>query len=133
MATIGKAVSERSRCGEPQRQEAGTDDDILELVDKLPPETGAEGAASASAEDALLSTVAADASAEALAGFAEAVEQTEVAARRLPVREGGETIEDMIRAMLKPMLNEWLNTHLPDIVERLVSREIQRLSLSGRR
>jgi len=81
----------------------------------------------------LLSTVAADASAEALAGFAGAVEQTEVAARRLSVREGGETIEDMIRAMLKPMLNEWLNTHLPDIVERLVSREIQRLSLSGRR
>ncbi len=133
MATIGKAVSEQSRGGGPAPQEAGTDDDILELVDKLPPETGADEAAPPSGEDELVSTVAAAASAEAFAGLAEAVEKNEVAARRLPVREGGETIEDMIRTMLKPMLNEWLDAHLPDIVERLVSREIQRLSLPGRR
>ena len=130
MATIGKAVSDESRNSRPAPQEAEGDDDILELVDELPPEDDA--VAGPEAEE-LVSTAAAAASAEAFAGLAEAVEQDETASRRLPVQEGGETIEDMVRAMLKPMLNEWLDAHLPDIVERLVDEEIQRLSRSGRR
>ena len=130
MATIGKAVSDESRNSRPAPQEAEGDDDILELVDELPPEDDA--VAGPEAEE-LVSTAAATASAEAFAGLAEAVEQGETASRRLPVQEGGETIEDMVRAMLKPMLNEWLDAHLPDIVERLVDEEIQRLSRSGRR
>ncbi len=129
MATIGKAVTEESRSSGAAELEAG-DDDVLELVDELPPEDDA--AAGAEAEE-LVSTVAAAASAEAFSGLAKAVEQDETAARRLPVSEGGETIEDMVRAMLKPMLSEWLDAHLPDIVERLVEEEIQRLSRSGRR
>ena len=130
MATIGKAVSDESRNSRPAPQEAEGDDDILELVNELPPEDDA--VAGPEAEE-LVSTAAAAASAEAFAGLAEAVEQGETASRRLPVQEGGETIEDMVRAMLKPMLNEWLDAHLPDIVERLVDEEIQRLSRSGRR
>ena len=130
MATIGKAVSDESRIDRPESQEAEADDDILELVDEVSPEDDA--GAAAESED-LVSTVAAAASAEAFAGLAQAVEQGEAAARRLPVSEGGETIEDMVRAMLKPMLHEWLDTHLPGIVERLVDEEIQRLSRSGRR
>ena len=129
MATIGKAVTEESRSSGAAELEAG-DDDVLELVDEVPPE--GDAAAGAEAEE-LVSTVAAAASAEAFSGLAKAVEQDETAARRLPVSEGGETIEDMVRAMLKPMLSEWLDEHLPDIVERLVAEEIQRLSRSGRR
>ena len=129
MATIGKAVTEESRSSGVAELEAG-DDDVLELVDELPPEGGAAGGAEA---EELVSTVAAAASAEAFSGLAKAVEQDESAARRLPVSEGGETIEDMVRAMLKPMLSEWLDAHLPDIVERLVEEEIQRLSRAGRR
>ena len=129
MATIGKAVTEESRSSGAAELEAG-DDDVLELVDEVPPEDEAPDAAEA---EELVSTVAAAASAEAFSGLAKAVEQDETAARRLPVSEGGETIEDMVRAMLKPMLSEWLDAHLPDIVERLVAEEIQRLSRSGRR
>ena len=129
MATIGKAVTEESRSSGAAELEAG-DDDVLELVDEVPPEGDAPDAAEA---EELVSTVAAAASAEAFSGLAKAVEQDETAARRLPVSEGGETIEDMVRAMLKPMLSEWLDAHLPDIVERLVAEEIQRLSRSGRR
>ena len=129
MATIGKAVTEESRSSGAAELEAG-DDDVLELVDEVPPEGDAPDAAEA---EELVSTVAAAASAEAFSGLAKAVEQDETAARRLPVSEGGETIEDMVRAMLKPMLSEWLDAHLPDIVERLVEEEIQRLSRSGRR
>jgi len=41
---------------------------------------------------------------------------------------GGLTIEDMIREMLKPLLREWLDANLPNTVERLVHEEIKRLS-----
>ena len=128
MASIGKAVSDETRTADPAQPDS--DDDILELTDEVPPEGEAE--AGAGGED-LVSTSTAAASAEAFAGLAQAVEEGETAARRLPVSEGGETIEDMVRAMLKPMLNEWLDAHLPDIVERLVEEEIRRLSRSGRR
>ena len=37
-------------------------------------------------------------------------------------------IEDHLRAMLRPMLREWLDTHLPGIVERLVQGEIARIA-----
>ena len=128
MASIGKAVSDETRTADPAQPDS--DDDILELTDEVPPEGEAE--AGAGGED-LVSTSTAAASAEAFAGLAQAVEEGETAARRLPVSEGGETIEDMVRAMLKPMLNEWLDRLLPDFVERLVEEEIQRLSRSGRR
>lgn len=41
---------------------------------------------------------------------------------------GGKTIEDLVREMLRPMLKEWLDRNLPPMVERLVEREITRLT-----
>jgi cell pole-organizing protein PopZ len=41
---------------------------------------------------------------------------------------GGLTIEDIIRDMLKPLLREWLDANLPTMVERLVHEEIKRIS-----
>lgn len=38
------------------------------------------------------------------------------------------TIEDLIRAMLRPMLKSWLDDNLPTMVERLVQDEIERVS-----
>ena len=42
--------------------------------------------------------------------------------------EGGKTIEDMVKEMLRPMLKEWLDRNLPPMVERIVEREIMRLT-----
>lgn len=38
------------------------------------------------------------------------------------------TLEGMVREMLRPMLKEWLDARLPEIVERLVAREIARIT-----
>jgi uncharacterized protein len=38
------------------------------------------------------------------------------------------SLESVVREMLRPMLKEWLDTHLPPIVERLVERELRRMS-----
>jgi cell pole-organizing protein PopZ len=43
--------------------------------------------------------------------------------------EGSEnTLEGLVREMLKPMLREWLDANLPEIVESTVAREIARLT-----
>jgi uncharacterized protein len=43
-----------------------------------------------------------------------------------PVDAGA--LEAVVREMLKPMLKEWLDQRLPEIVEDLVTREIARLT-----
>lgn len=40
----------------------------------------------------------------------------------------GNTLEDLVREMLKPMLQGWLDKNLPPLVERMVAKEIARLS-----
>ena len=44
------------------------------------------------------------------------------------VGSSGQTIEDLVKEMLRPMLKEWLDTNLPPMVERYVEREIARLT-----
>ena len=47
--------------------------------------------------------------------------------RALQVRSTGPTIEDLVRQGLRPLLKEWLDAHLPALVERLVRTEIERV------
>lgn len=42
------------------------------------------------------------------------------------------TLEDLVQDMLRPFLKEWLDEHLPGVVERLVQDEIERIA-RGRR
>ncbi|MEQ1706369.1 MAG: DUF2497 domain-containing protein, partial [Rickettsiales bacterium] len=42
-------------------------------------------------------------------------------------RSGG-TVEDLVEELLKPMMVDWLNNNLPAIVERIVEREVLRLT-----
>jgi cell pole-organizing protein PopZ len=47
--------------------------------------------------------------------------------RRTAVHRAGPTIEDLVREEIRPILKEWLDTHLPPLVERLVRAEIERV------
>ena len=53
--------------------------------------------------------------------------QAVAANRSSAVTRGGPSIEDVVRAELRPMLKEWLDAHLPGMVERLVRIEIERV------
>jgi cell pole-organizing protein PopZ len=44
------------------------------------------------------------------------------------VFRSGTTIEDLVVESLKPLLKSWLDDNLPQMVERMVEREIQKLS-----
>jgi len=47
--------------------------------------------------------------------------------QELPLGDTGRTLEEMVRELLRPHLKEWLDAHLPRLVERLVRDEINRL------
>lgn len=53
--------------------------------------------------------------------------RTLAAGRTTQVYAGGPTLEDMVRAELRPLLKEWLDVYLPPMVERLVRTEIERV------
>jgi cell pole-organizing protein PopZ len=42
--------------------------------------------------------------------------------------QNARTLDDLVREMLKPMLKAWLDDNLPNMVERLVRSEIERVS-----
>jgi hypothetical protein len=44
-----------------------------------------------------------------------------------PLGGAERTLEEIVRGMLRPMLQSWLDEHLPAIVERLVREEIARV------
>ncbi|RJY09557.1 DUF2497 domain-containing protein [Aurantiacibacter aquimixticola] len=70
------------------------------------------------------------------AGSAEAMRQSLAALAMLSdppakpqiVRSGETSLEGMVRDMLRPMLAQWLDDHLPEMVERLVKAEIARIA-----
>jgi cell pole-organizing protein PopZ len=101
------------------------DDEILELTQSAPAdmpafEQPAAAAQEAPAEAPILSTVAVEASRHALASLSKMVVKPEVA--------GSDTLEGVVRDMLKPMLKDWLDANLPEIVERMVAQEVARIS-----
>jgi hypothetical protein len=126
LASIKRVIAEDGRAA-PQRAPRGSrlaeaprasvlppaEDDVLELHDPV-----SEG-------DGLVSDDAAAASRQALAALASMRERGDA-----PVGETGDdaALGAAVREMLKPMLKDWLDRHLPDMVEELVTREIARIT-----
>ena len=113
------------------------DEDIeLEMVDAVEEtqpepepapfeESVVEVAATAMAEDRLVSAAPATDSVSSLAALAAAVDTHR---RATDPSIGPKTIEDLVKEVMRPMIREWLDAHLPSLVERLVTREIERLT-----
>jgi len=99
----------------------GDDDDteILELSDPVPAAKPSPKA-SAAADDDILSSNAAELSRGALAALSRLVVK--------PDTTGSDTLEGLVREMLRPMLREWLDANLPEMVEQMVAREIARIT-----
>jgi uncharacterized protein len=82
--------------------------------------------------DRLLSEHAAAAS---LAAMSELVNRSyrEPKIESLPMGQANQTLEDLTRELLRPILKSWLDDNLPQIVERIVREEIGRLALDAQR
>ncbi|RJF93093.1 DUF2497 domain-containing protein [Sphingomonas cavernae] len=99
------------------------EEEVLELTEAVAePEPAAKPAAPAAETSiratALVSENAALASREKLASLSALIVKPEA---------GDNTLEGLVREMLRPMLKEWLDTNLPELVERVVSKEVARI------
>ena len=74
--------------------------------------------------------VAQDGAQEALvsAATSAAVDSAFNALAQTVLVQNGRTLEDLVRELLRPMLKAWLDDNLPNMVERLVRAEIERVS-----
>ena len=94
-------------------EESGAEEDVLELVETLAP-------------PADLGPPLVD---EQVAGQSrQALEQLQTVAASIPAAPPANPLEDMVREMLRPILKQWLDEHLPALVDEHVKREISRIT-----
>lgn len=82
-------------------------------------------------EDADASTATPIMSSDALAASRQALSNLSQLIVK-PESAGSDTLEGLVRELLKPMLKDWLDAHLPVIVERVVAQEVARITGQGR-
>jgi hypothetical protein len=76
-------------------------------------------------DDSLVGDTAAASAASAFAGLATSLKKPEPMQTAFP---SGPTIDELARALLRPMLKEWLDANLPAIVEAEVRKEVERIA-----
>lgn len=81
-------------------------------------------------DDSLLSADVAKASASMLSSLMQPADPETPAKTTTPSAafRSGATVEDLVQEALRPMLKEWLDENLATLVERLVEKEVKRLS-----
>lgn len=79
----------------------------------------------APAHDSLVGDSAAASAASAFAGLASTVRKPDPIET---VGGTGPTVDELARALLRPMLKEWLDANLPAIVESQVRKEVERIA-----
>lgn len=113
-------------------------EDVLELTDSvdefqfLDTETKENSAplnahAAFSSSDALLSNTSEDIAASAFSTLSRAVEIKQATDETQGI--AGKTVDELVKEIMRPFIKDWLNQHLPLIVERLVTKEIERLTV----
>ena len=95
---------------------ADDDEEVLELGEASRLEGSDESLTTASAAQSMRESLA------ALAMISEPSVPPQI------VRSGETSLEGLTRDLLRPMLAEWLDRNLPEIVERLVKAEIARIA-----
>jgi cell pole-organizing protein PopZ len=101
--------------------------DVLDLSEVCAQVLGGEDTPQGDAdnESPLLNAATASAMRESLAALAML---SQPGAPPQIVRSGETSLEALVREMLRPMLAEWLDQHLPAMVDRLVAAEITRIA-----
>lgn len=112
---------------EPEAAVSAHADEVLELSDPVE-ERAADpvlpAAKTHSAAAPMADPILSERAVEATRGPLEALSRMVVR----PETPGSDTLEGLVRSLLRPMLREWLDANLPQIVEAMVAREIARIT-----
>ncbi len=123
---------------EPEPEaEVALQEEVLELTQMIQDDGSVKDLAAAPEpvnlpeEEPLISEPVASTAASAFSSFANTVDIERMASgssRPTFIGNGARTLEDMVIELMRPLLREWLDHNLPAIVERLVQKEIERIS-----
>lgn len=102
---------------------------IKEFCGKAPERTTQEHpTARHTFEEPLVSTTAISEAAQAFQSLNKlASESPKYADSRFSEGFGGQTVENLVRETLKPLLKEWLDTNLPSLVRWVVNEQVERI------
>ena len=119
LASIKRVIAEEKeiRAAAPPPDAEGDGDDVLELDESM----AAPAPVPADLGPPLMEEEVADESRNRL-------EQLANVAASAPPPPQFNPLEEMIREMLRPILKQWLDDHLPGIVDEHVKREIHRIT-----
>jgi len=81
-------------------------------------------------DDALMSDSTADMASRAFAGLAGFRRGPSIIGEG-PMGHGATTVEQICYELMRPLIREWLDDNLPQLVERLVKREIEKVVRRG--
>ena len=108
---------------EPAMAEPAQPEPEPEEYQPMAPSDHDQNALPVSSHAGLIAPEAAAATTAAVGHLIRAVAQE----RTSTISRGGVSIEDVVREEIRPLLKEWLDQHLPPLVERLVRVEIERV------
>lgn len=112
---LRSAVTADEQQPEHESADAGDDDeDVLELDHPIEEAPATDLGPPLLDDDAAQSTM-------------QSLQELSTVASTAPA-SAGNPLEDMVRDMLRPVLKEWLDEHLPGIVNEHVKREISRIT-----
>jgi len=95
-------------------------DEELELTDSMTDEAGHKTSATPTAGESIVSVESEVAARTSLAALSSMIVK--------PQSSGDNTLEGLVREMLRPMLKDWLDANLPTLVEGMVAKEIARIT-----
>ena len=133
LASIRRILSEEEAqavAPEPLLPPVATDDVLVldsSMMVQESHEAGGQPALEPTPPPVEASQLVAPAAAAAAASSVGSLVRALAADRSVQIHGGGPTIEDRVRAELRPLLKEWLDTNLPGVVERGVRVEIERV------
>lgn len=125
----GAPVDSRPRRSFPDESNSDADDEVevLDLSDMLAEDELDGVPAKESSDDALAPLVREEVRGAMQENLAALTMLAEPGARPQIVRSGETSLEGLTRDLLRPMLAEWLDKNLPDMVEKMVQAEIARI------
>ena len=93
------------------------------LVPTMNTQNPEQPAATAPADTTLVAPGVAAAAASSIGSMVRGI----TAERAIQVHSNGPTLDEIVREELRPLLKQWLDEHLPGMVERLVRVELERV------
>jgi cell pole-organizing protein PopZ len=126
--SVNEVETSGAQAGKAESSKKSSDETATASEKKMAETKGGEAGPD---PDSLVGDQAATDTASAFAKLSVAVKES-AGEPSMTMPAPGRSLEDVVRELLRPILKEWLETHLPEIVREHVEEEVARISRGSR-